>query len=145
MTDFNLIINYSFLEDKLAFANTPLYLYQNYRRDDSILRLANRYSTNELQNFFDSLLAIDTKELEIFVFLYSVVIALSYKNPKEVELFFKKLPDINLKWGKEISDIYFSRIKSNNDSHFDLKYLPNIIQFSNIGSSTNNKTIVVGK
>lgn len=145
MTELKINVNYAFLEEKVAFANTPMYLYQNFRRDDSIIRLASANSTYELQHLLSYLIENGTKDLNNLVLIYSIIIALTFKNPKEVDPFFEKLSDTKIKWAKEISDIYFSNVKMNSDSHFNYKINPQIIQFSNVGTSSSHKTFTVDK
>ncbi|MGO8761967.1 MAG: hypothetical protein ACLP2P_02770 [Desulfobaccales bacterium] len=86
------------------FSNTPLYLYNNFKRNKSIQNLSET-DTKTLINHFDKII-IKKPTLDNLVTLYALIMGLTFKDIHEVNGFFDKLDIYNIEWAKEIRNIY---------------------------------------
>lgn len=134
MTDLN-NLDIKLLLDRLAFANTPSYLFKNFQMNSSVLLLSQKLTTEQLIENFKGLKVKHEKTMEEWTMLYAVIVALTFKPSHEVNEFFKKLKLVDIRWADKLSDLYFTNFKVTTDSSFDLKY-----QINNNASIRSNST-----
>lgn len=103
------ILDLDVLKEKLIFSNTPLYLYKHFRRNESIQELSKRYDSKTLIRIFGNIMMSQNDDLISLVSVYSIIIALTFKEYSEVRQFFLTLDSYNnLKWSRELKEIFFS-------------------------------------
>lgn len=142
MKDIKKILNIEALESKLVFANTPTYLYKNFQRDNSVIKISSMLTFSKLKKYFDELIQLDKKELDDLVLIYAILIALTHKPHKEVKDFFEDLDSINLKWASDIKEIYYSKIKVTNSASYELGYKSGLTSQANCTNSSEDFLIV---
>jgi hypothetical protein len=109
MKNYTDIIDYNKLEQVVVVSNTPMYVYSNFQRNQSILELFTSYSDQELINFFYAEIN-GKRDLTNVTTLYALIVALSFKDSAYAAGFFinlKKMHD--LKWASFFAEIYFSK------------------------------------
>jgi len=85
-------INYDSLRRAYIYANTAHYLYQNFRSDESVKRLADTTNLEDLVRMYEEAVPEAQNSLMDAVTVYALVIAISYKEyDDEVRRFFKQL------------------------------------------------------
>ena len=103
------------------FANTPHYLYMKFSENQSIQMLSSKFSLKELiREFFD--IEKQPRDFENFVYLYSLLIALSFGDSSDVERFLESLKRYEIEWLKEIKDIIKANIKITHFEKVDGKF-----------------------
>lgn len=142
MKDIKKILNIEALETKLVFANTPTYLYKNFQRDNSVIKISTLLTFSELKKSFDEAMQLEKKELDDLVLIYAILIALTHKPNLEVQKFFNDLAEVNLKWASDIKEIYQSKIKVTNSAHYELEYQSDLSAKSNYTDSSEDLLIV---
>lgn len=130
------------LIDRLAFANTPSYLFKNFQMNSSVLLLSQKLTTEQLIENFRELKGKTEKSMEEWTMLYAVIVALTFKPLNEVRDFFTNLGKEDIKWADRLSELYFANMKVTTDSSFDLKYYSNNSTSIN-SKSSNNKIITL--
>lgn len=105
------ILDISSLEETFISANTPLYIYKNFRKNNSIQNLAEMFDSDYLIKLFNTLVREKRKDLETLIFIYSVIIALTFKDYFKVKRFFSKLDAYRLEWSKELKEIVLTNSK----------------------------------
>lgn len=78
------------------------------RANNSILDIVEEFQSEEIIDTFFNLLNTGISSLSELVFVYALIISLTHKPYVEVKSFFEGLKQINVKWFKEIGDIYLS-------------------------------------
>lgn len=128
--------------DELAqifiLANTPNYLYKLFSSDLSINKLAKDYSSEDLINIFREISRKEITTFEDVVLFYSVILALTKKPYEDVREFFKELNGLSLRWAKQISEIYFSKIIPESLISYEYKYQPPSFFNKYLNSSNTN-------
>ncbi len=107
------ILNISALIEIYALANTPHYLYEKFKEQDSLVNISKKYNSSEITEVFYKLLENKISNISELVFAYALIVSLTNKPYKEVKTFFEGLAEINIKWFDKISDIYLSTASVN--------------------------------
>jgi len=91
-----------FMAEYHAYANTVSYLYRNYRHEQLIESIANKYESSQIIDEIDTLL--DKREsLGDLLKVYVLIVALSYKPYKEIEVKLKLLEASEIEWIGELA------------------------------------------
>lgn len=101
-----IVIDLEGLKEILIFANTPLYLYKNFRKNEAVQTLAKVYSPEDLIRYFDYNLENATVSFNNLTLAYAMLIALSLKEYDQVISFFNRLDSYSIKWAKELKYIF---------------------------------------
>jgi hypothetical protein len=129
-------------------SNTPSYLYTRFRKEDTIIDISKKYKTEEIIETIEFVLHDKAEDSNKIIFLYALIISLTYKPYSKVYKFLSKLEKIKFKWFYEIINIYlqtaeisgFSNYKTNiahpsfncsgntqtTENHFNQKIKPKI-------------------
>lgn len=99
------------LKEIFIVSNTPLYLYKNFRKNGTVQGLSNRYSTYTLIKFFETAINNQNDNLDRLVSIYSIIIALTFKDYSEIHHFFNKLDSYEIEWSKELKAIFMSSVE----------------------------------
>ncbi len=134
MTPYEDILDYRNLEEIVIVANTPMFLYSNFQKNQSLLNFSFSFSDQQLIDFFYSEYN-GKRTFRNLVNLYSCIVAISLKDSSYVYGFFKNLKSINnLKWASELADIYFSKISYSIIPEENV--LPNLTTYNSLGADT---------
>ena len=112
-------------EHKLAniimLSNTPVYMFDNFLRTESVIDFSQKNTDQELiKTFYEY--CVPEMDITNYV-VYSCIVALSLKNSSYVVSFFNDLKNnTTVRWAKELADIYISRVKSISVDMFDIEY-----------------------
>ncbi len=107
-------LNTSSLIEVLLFANTPNYVYKNFRREDSVKSLSSKYSTEQLITEYQKHISAINQSAEDVVTAYAILIGLTFFDyPKALEAI-HKLNLSPLTWGNEIKEIFVANAKTTN-------------------------------
>lgn len=123
MGSYNSKLDYNKLEESLVVANTPMYLYSSFTRNQSILDLGSSHTDKDLIELFYKEFG-DIRTFRNIVNLYALIVAISYKESTDVNAFFHKLKNTDLKWATELANIFFS--KASFTSITDISAHPNL-------------------
>jgi len=119
--DLKNILDFISLKETYLFANTPRYLYKNFRNNQSILILSEKFVSSELKKLFYKLIK-QPRNIDVRICLYSLVIALSFKQDYNTRLFIKNLNKFKVEWFKELSEIIISSFIMDQNEKIDMKF-----------------------
>lgn len=104
------ILDINNLSKILIVSNTPRFLYTKFLQEQSIVDFAFRNTDQEIIEIYYSFIN-KQKDIETCTILYSCIVSLSLKNSSYVVGFYKQLSENqDLKWAKQLAEIYFSNI-----------------------------------
>jgi hypothetical protein len=130
-----------------VYANVPEYLYDNFRKTDSVFFLAKTFSTHDLVEEFNNIYQKEgEKTLDECVMLEAIIIALTFKPHSEVDSFFSSLDQLNIRWADKIKSLYHERLRI--EYTFDLSSQINqatITQLSDWDYKDNDSFVLLGK
>jgi hypothetical protein len=116
------------LEEIFLLANTPSYLYKNFRQDPTVLGLSEKYSTEELIKFFEQFVKSENFDTESLIMGYALLFAISLKDYAESHRFLKGIDKYkNLEWIKELQEIILANSRVTNIQNIDLNHKTNAI------------------
>jgi len=111
------------LKEVVVFANTPSYLYKNFRRNPAVIGLAEKYRTEELIEFFERLVQSEKLNMETLTKTYALLFAISLKDYAESRRFLNGVDRYkNLEWIKEIQEIIIDNARATTIKHIDLNH-----------------------
>lgn len=106
-------INYDSLRRAYIYANTAHYLHKNFRSNESVKRLADTTSLEDLVRMYEEAVPEAMNSLMDAVTVYALVIAISYKEyDGNVRQFFKQLDQCPLEWMIDLKDMCTAKAKS---------------------------------
>lgn len=107
------MIDFNKIEEIIIISNTSNYFYNNMVEEKTVKEIGKKYSVGELLNVFTKYCKGEMyNNIESLIIIYCIIFALTYKDYDSVEKFFNNLDSYNIRWCKEIKNIYFSRIKA---------------------------------
>ena len=107
------MIDFNKIEEIIIISNTSNYFYNNMVEEKTVKEIGKKYSVGELFSIFTKYCKGEIyNNIESLIIIYCIIFALTYKDYDSVEKFFNNLDSYNIRWCKEIKDIYFSRIKA---------------------------------
>lgn len=114
------VLNIEKLSGIYLKANVPSYLYEHFRKEESIVELA-KYNAEELMGLFKTYIEEDFS-FDNLIIIYSLVMALSLKSYREIEGFFKEeLSKYQLEWLGELKSICLVKAKATTTLEIDLR------------------------
>ncbi len=132
----NIYVETEELVEIFILSSTPYYLFKNFFAHPYIKKISEQNSTPELIDLFEKEKDKEKKTYEEIVLFYSIIIALTIKPYDEVKNFFLQLGDASFRWAKQISEIYFTKRKSESIVTSDLRYRSELLK-TDFGSNTN--------
>lgn len=118
MTEIKDILNLKNLLAKFCFANTPAYLFKNFKQDETVVDISKKYTTTQLIDEFIKIEASKDFTFDNLTILYAIIMALSFKPNAEVNSFFSDLPNRGIRWSDKIAYLYFSNLRGSIDMEF---------------------------
>jgi hypothetical protein len=98
-------LNLESIKEIFILANIPMYIYKHFKEDSSIQFLSKKYSTNEFIDFYNKLTENEITELDDIVIIYSILMAISFKNYNEINQFFEDIKPIEIRWFNKLKEI----------------------------------------
>jgi hypothetical protein len=121
-------------------ANTPAYLYRNYRADPSVWEIARRHTVDDLVSF--AVEHANERKLKDVVFAYAALVALSFKDQREVLDRTANVSFENLDWGRKLLEL--GRHEQTGNVKIEITVPPRIEQQpSTTSSSANTGTLSI--
>jgi hypothetical protein len=112
------LINFNKIAELIIISSTPSFFYNNMIKEESIKEIADKLSVNELYEIFNYYKDKIYEKFDNLIIVYSVIFSLTHKDKDKdldsVRDFFIKLDSYDIRWFKEIKNIYFSRITPTN-------------------------------
>jgi hypothetical protein len=96
--------------DIYYLANTPYFLYRQLRCDPYVNVISN-YDAQELINEFKGRAEKPIESMEDMAIVYAVLVAITFKEIREVGDFFKGVQKIKYEWFSDIATLYLSNYK----------------------------------
>jgi len=116
------------LKEIFVFANTPSYLYKNFRQNPAVLGLSEKYQTEELIGFFERLVQSEKPDMESLLMSYALLFAISLKEYAESRRFLNGVDrHKNLEWIKEIREIIIANARATTIKNIDLNHKTNAV------------------
>lgn len=106
------ILDFQALRDIILFANVPSYLFMRFRENDSVLRLANTFSSDELIEIFKYITKRESLRARGHICIYAIIFALTFKERMEVIDFFENLDKYKFEWAIELKFIILGALKT---------------------------------
>lgn len=94
------------LKREYLFANTAAHLYEYFREDGSLRKLAQEEKPEILVEEYKRRTVKDEKSVDDVVVAYAVLITLTFYDYSEAVKIFGKLDLSKLEWGEEVKNIY---------------------------------------
>jgi hypothetical protein len=112
------LINFNRIAELIIISSTPSFFYDNMIEEKSIKEITEKLSVNELYEIFNYYKDKIYEKFDNLIIVYSIIFSLIHKDKDKdidsVRDFFIKLDSYDLRWLRDIKNIYFSRIKSIN-------------------------------
>ncbi len=105
------LINFNRIAELIIISSTPNFFYNNMIKEESIKEIDEKLSVNELYKMFNYYKDKTYKKFDNLIIVYSIIFSLIRKDFDSVRDFFIKLDSYDIRWLREIKNIYFSRIK----------------------------------
>lgn len=84
------------------YANTPPYLYKHFRENQSVKDLSDACTTDELSKSLEELARSKQNNLEDFVAIYAIILALSYKPYSEIKAVLGRIENYEIDWKEDL-------------------------------------------
>lgn len=107
------LINFNRIAELIIISSTPSFFYNNMIKEESIKEIDKKLSVNELYEIFNYYKDKIYEKFDNLIIVYSVIFSLTHKDIDSVRDFFIKLDSYDIRWLKDIKNIYFSRITPN--------------------------------
>lgn len=102
---------------RLAYANTPAYVYKHLREEESIISIADMFTSDELIAQLKNSIAREVSSNEEIVLMDALLIAITLKGDEQSLIFLRQIRENStVRWFKEITSIFLSTFKSINIS-----------------------------
>jgi len=101
-------INLETLKKWYYLANTPFYLFKHFREEPSIEKLSKDFNSEELINIYNDMISKINDNDEYIIYIYAIIIALTFKEDTIVKDFINRLDSCKLQWFDVIKYIYES-------------------------------------
>jgi len=105
------LINFNRIAELIIISSTPSFFYNNMIEEESIKEIDEKLSVNELYKIFNYYKDKISKKFDNLIIVYSIIFSLTRKDFDSVRDFFIKLDSYDIRWLREIKNIYFSRAK----------------------------------
>ena len=99
------------LKREYLFASTAAHLYQHFKEDGSLRKLAQEEKPEILVEEYKKRTAKDERSVEDVVIGYAILVAVTFYDYKEATETFKKFDLSKLEWGEKVKDIYIREAK----------------------------------
>lgn len=106
------MINFDRVKELILISNTSTYFYNNMVEEKTIKEIDEKYSVDELFSKFNYYKEKFYNNIDNLIIIYCIIFSLTYKDYDSVEKFFNNIDSYNIRWSKDIKDIYFSRVKA---------------------------------
>ena len=106
------------LKEVYLISNTPLYLFKNFVRDESIQELKLNHTTEELVQEFDEISNQEIEEIDSLVYAYAIYISILLKNDSLTDSFIENEGNINFEWFTDLRNIYEEKITPTQSFNF---------------------------
>ncbi len=108
-------INIKNIGKRLAYANTPAYVYKHLREEQSITDIADMFTSDELIAQLKNSITREVSSNEEIVLMYALLIAITLKGDEQSLNFLRHIRENStVRWFKEITSIFLSTFKSIN-------------------------------
>ena len=94
--------------DTYYLANTTSFLYSMLRKDFYIVNYLSQRPASELINFFNEKKNKPIAKMDEMAMMYAIIVALTFKERKEVEGFFADVSKIKYEWFSDLVNLYFT-------------------------------------
>lgn len=108
------LINFNKIAELVIISSTPSFFYNNMIKEESIKEIDEKLSVNELYKIFYYYKDKISEKFDNLIIVYSVIFSLTRKEFDSVRDFFIKLDSYDIRWLKDIKNIYFSKITPTN-------------------------------
>lgn len=99
-------IDVEVLKREYLFASTAAHLYEHFREDDSLRKLAQEEKPEILVEEYKKRTVKGDRSVEDVVVAYALLITVTFYDYKDAMETFKKFDLSKLAWGEEVKDIY---------------------------------------
>lgn len=107
------MINFNRVTELILISNTSTYFYNNMVEEKTIKEISNKYSVIELFGAFNKYYKEKIhNNIDTLIIIYCIIFSLTYKDYHSVKEFFYNIDSYDIRWSKDIKDIYFSRVKA---------------------------------
>ncbi len=106
------MINFDRIKELILISNTSTYFYNNMVEEKTIREIGEKYSVSELFRVFKYYKEKFNNNIDTLIIIYCIIFSLTYKDYDSVEKFFDNIDSCDIRWSKDIKDIYFSRVKA---------------------------------
>jgi len=110
------------LKEIFLLANTPSYLYKNFRQNNSINRLSQKYEAQELITYFKVTAESEKIIFDDVITIYALLVAMSFKEYGVIKKFLSEMGKYQLEWLDELKTIIISNVRVTSTFTIDLKY-----------------------
>ena len=112
----NSIIKYIDIKNigkRLAYANTPAYMYKHLREEESVADIADMFTSDELIAQLKNSIVREVSSNEGIVLMYALLVAITLKGDEQSLIFLRQIcENSTVRWFKEITSIFLSTFKS---------------------------------
>jgi len=97
---------------RLAYANTPAYVYKHLREEKSVADIAEIFTSDELITQLKDTTSREVSSNEEIVLIYALLIAITLKGDEQSLNFLRHIREHStIRWFKEITGIFLSTFK----------------------------------
>lgn len=114
------LFNFEKIKQHYYFANTPNYLFKKLREEQTVEEFAKNNNVENLVKIFNDYLKENRLEVDDLIFMYVIIVALTFKSKQDVTKFFEKLDDYQIEWFKEFKNIYLNSFIPTEYLSFDM-------------------------
>jgi hypothetical protein len=100
------------LETFYLFANTPSYLYRNFRSNETVSSLIVHNQLSDLLATYMACTEAENRPIENVVIAYAILVSFTFLEPKDAKAAFDQVDLSTLDWGYEIENLFTASIKS---------------------------------
>lgn len=99
------------LKREYLFASTATHLYQHFKEDGSLRKLAQEEKSDILVEEYKKRTAKDGRSIEDVVVAYAILVTVTFYDYKEAMETFRKFDLSKLEWGEKVKDIYMREVQ----------------------------------
>ncbi len=136
-------LNLPLLGEILLLANTPNYVYKNFRRQETVRQLATKYSAEQLIQEYHSRLSRADRLNDDLIVAYAVLVGLTFLDYSKAIDAINKLDMSLIIWGHEIKNIFVATAKVVNVVDISYQPLKNSSIVTSAPESTQTQIIVI--